>query len=250
MDLYPSPSRSWWFCSLNLAFYISFPLSFLLSPSPSSGTVPLLPTLSLYRPVALDFRPLSLFLSRLLAVLVPLAFQRWSVPLSTTACSFPRAIPCSDCLTPTLHVRTTERPPPFSSPVAHTINHFYLSLSFLSEKPRATRGCTLCQGLSGSLPLPPPRSYPILRPRPDQPSLSEIFRRSRACTSLHLTPWSSPRPRKCAGQSRAHVRHFHSCHSSRIRPRGETGETGNLFIILASKRAARRKGCYYLFFPL
>lgn len=30
-----------------------------------------------------------------------------------------------------------------------------------------------------------------LLPRPDQPFLSEIFRRPRACTSLHLTPRSS-----------------------------------------------------------
>lgn len=171
MDLYPSPSRSW-FCSLNLAFYISFPFPFLLPLPPSSGTVPLLPTLSFHRPVALDFRPLSLFLSRLLVVLVPLAFQRWSVPLSTTAYSFPRAIPCSDCLTPTLRVRTTERPPRSLPPVAHTINHFYLSLSFLFEKPRATGGAPFAKdfpGLSHFHPhVPTPFSVRVLTSRPFQ----------------------------------------------------------------------------------
>lgn len=193
----------------------------------------------------------SLFLSRLLVVLVPLAFQRWSVPLSTTAYSFPRSIPCSDCLTPTLHVRTTERPPPvLFAGSAHDQPLLSFSLVPLSEKPRATEGAPFAKDFPGLSQLPPPRSYPILRPRPDQPSLSEIFRRSRACTSLHLTPWSSPRPWKCAGQSRAHVRHFHSCHSSRIRPGGETGETGNLFIILASKRALLEEKGVTPFFPL
>lgn len=250
MDLYPSPSRSW-FCSLNLAFYISFPLSFPLSPSPSSGTVPLLPTLSFYRPVALDFRS-SFSLSQPTLGRPRSARIPTVVGTSLYGCLFLPARYTMFRLPNTDPSRTNDRTTtPFSSPVAHTINHFYLSLSlsFLSEKPRATEGCTLCQGLSGSLPLPPPRSYPILRPRPDQPSLSEIFRRSRACTSLHLTPWSSPRPRKCAGQSRAHVRHFHSCHSSRIRP-GRDGRGGKSLYHTREQTGCSKKRVLLPFFPL
>jgi len=128
-------------------------------------------------------------------------------------------MPCSDCLTPTLHVRTTERPPRFLLwHSAHDQPLSSFSLSHFSRRSRdAPERCTLRQGLSGS----PTSPSPILRPRPNQPFLSEIFRRPRACTSLHLTPPPSfPRSRKRAGQSRAHVRHFHSCHSSRIRPGG------------------------------
>lgn len=111
------------------------------------------------------------------------------------------------------------------------------SFSLIPLRETARSRCTLCQGLSGSLPPSPPTSHPILRSRPDQPFLSEIFRRPRACTSLHLTSWTSPRPRKRAGQSRG------TCSTLPLVPffsdlaAGETGETEDLFIMLANKQA-------------
>lgn len=103
-------------------------------------------------------------------------------------------MPCSDCLTPTLHVRTTT---PFSllRHTGHTINLFHLSvslfLSFLSR--RAGEVHPFAKDFPDLPHISPPSL--IHGPRPNQPFLSEIFRRPRACTSLHLTPPQSfPRP--------------------------------------------------------
>jgi len=146
--------------------------------------------------------------------------------------------------------RTNDRTTtPFSSPAAHTISHFYLSHSFFSAEKG---GAPFAKDFLNLSHLHPSRltSYPILRPRPDQPFLSEIFRRPRACTSLHLTPWSSPRPRKCAGQSRAHVRHFHSCHSSPIRLGVRRAKREISLSYSQASKLLGGKGCYSLFSSL
>lgn len=242
MDPYPSPSRSRSY-SLNLAFDIfllllpSISASFFGDCSSSSYSLPLpscrsrfSPSFSLSRPAPGRPRPAH----------IPTV-----VGSSLYGCLFlpARAMPCSDCLTPTLHVRTTERPPrSLFTGSAH--DQPFPSFSLVPLRETARWRCTLCQGLSRSLSylhLPLPTSYPILRSRPDQPFLSEIFRRPRACTSLHLTSWSSPRPRKCAGQSRAHVRHFHSYHSSRIRL-GRDGRDGRSLYHTHEQAGSSRKG--------
>lgn len=154
MDLYPSPSRS---CSSSLTPSFHIPLSLLLVPSisasffgncsSSSYSLPLPSRRSRFSP------SFSLSHPTLGLVLVPLTFQRFfslrlAVPSRARYAMF--RLPNTD------PSRTNDRTPPFSSPAAHTINHFYLSLSFLSKKPRA-RGAPFAKDF-------PDLSH--LRPRP------------------------------------------------------------------------------------
>lgn len=164
------PRGSLSFALLVLALTHSTRLSISLSPSlsplslpPSSGNcVPLLPTLS----------PSAILSLSIFALFLP--FSPGTRPSSSRSHSnggrfFSLRLPIPSRaryamfrLPNTDPSRTNDRTTtPFSSPAAHTIDHFYLSLSLspLRETARAAR-CTLCQGLSGSRPHPPPRSTP------------------------------------------------------------------------------------------
>lgn len=232
--------------------------SFPLSLPPSSGTVPLLPTLYFYRSVALDFRPLSPFLTR------P-SFRPRSARIPTAVgsplydCLFlpARAMPCSDCLTPTLHVRTTERP---SGSLRRQRTRSTISIFLPHSSPR-NRALEVH-------PLPRIfRTSPTFAPHVPTPSFVRVLT-SRSFQKyfdvrahVHLCTWLL-RALHGRGSAPANPGHMFDT-STRAIPLGSdwAGEgrgrdevdTGDLFIILASKQAIREKGCYpspLLFFPL
>lgn len=171
--------------------------SLCLPCSRTSGARPSSHFRSLPRPAYL-FPPLSsfLFLPRFdqFAVLVLLAFQRWSVPLPTTACPsraryamfrLPNTDPSRTNDLPVLSLSLLQRCTRSTS----SLSSSYLALRrSLSKEPRALE---VCAPFAKDFPDFPHPFHPHLLPRPDQPFLSEIFRRPRACTSLHLTPRSS-----------------------------------------------------------
>lgn len=234
--------------------YLARSFSFPLSLPPSSGTVPLLPALSLSPSTVLSLSIFALFLpfspgalGRPRSARIPTAVRS-----SLHVCLFlapARAMPCSDCLTPTLHVRTTERPPVLFTGGAH--DQPFLSFSLVPLRETARRRYILCQGLSGSLPPSPP---PHVLPHPSFASWPAVpFRNISTSTRMYiLAPDFSefstaevarrPIPGTC---STLPLVPFFLDQTGR-----ETIDTGDLFIILASKQAAREKGCYSLFFPL
>lgn len=230
--------------------YLSFSFSFPLSLPPSSRTVPLLPTLSYHHPVALDFRALFLSFS---SDSRSSSFRshsnggwffslRLPIPSRTRYAMFrlPNTDPSrtNDRTTPVLFTGSTHDQP-------------FLSFSLI---PLWETARLEVHPLPRTFRISPTFASHVL-PHPSFASWPAVpFRNISTSARMYiLAPDFLDFSTKGRGSMPANPGHMFDTSTRAIlleSDRGETVGTGDLFIILASKQAARRKGRYNLFFPL